>query len=414
MQAVGVWKSLSSERISGTLKFGFLQTTWSFSIADASNSILKRLYKFAEQWLRETASNNRNSPIVGRYAIYLFRIPATEFTLIPIRQPSDVEQNCVIEIVLTQVEANQHTHSLEQCQLNIPTDCSRCTGFIVGFYKQGFRCKKCRMTFHKDCVPLLADDCPAPSTDPSQKFKTARPKEPLTFIYPLVADAQPPSPQPPLLSPTGPNYGPTENNGVVTLKIIERGIFPACIRGTQFPRRFLFRMTTHYLSITSNTSPANVAQSHISIPSTDDGETIIPLTDITSLVLTHLKPEHDDVFEIHLQNRTILSVGKNTDSDELQMQTAQFYSAMRDQHESLINSASTPTASSTSATTASATAKPSKLPSLKPKESIYRITSTQKDNDQTDLHDLYTLTGEKIGEGKSFRKMKYLIRVIVS
>ena len=402
MQAVGVWKTLSADKISGTLKFGFFQTSWSFSIADASNSILDRLYKFAERWLRETASTHRNPLIVGQYALYLFRIPATEFALIPIRQPSDVEQNCVIEIVLTQIDTNQHPHSLVRCQLNIPTNCSRCTGFIVGLYKQGYRCRKCRMTFHKDCVPLLTDDCPVPTVEDPQA-PTSR--ESLTFIYPFVVDPLPSDHPTVLVSTMPPNREP---NGVGTLKIIEKGIFPACIRGTQFFRRFLFRLTTHYLNITSNMSPANVAQSHISL--SDDGETVILLTDIVSLVLTHLENDRDDVFEIHLQNRTILSIGKKTDSDELQMQIAQFYSITRDQRESLINSASVSAKVSNGSSTASATVpttktKPDKLPSLKPTKSIYQITPSQKDNnDHTDLHDLYSLTGEKIGEGKSLRR----------
>lgn len=406
MQGTGLWETFSSETISGTLKFGFLQIPWTFPIADASNSILDRLYNRAEKWLRETASAYRNPPIVGRYAIYLYRIPTTEFGLIPIRQASDVEQNCVIEIVLTPVETNHHTHSLVRCQLNMPTNCSRCTGFIVGLYKQGFRCKKCRLTFHKDCVPLLVDDCPVPTVGGPTTPGTTRPKESLTFIYPFVGDVPPPN-QPPLVPSTESARTESGDIEIGMLKIIERGIFPVCIRGSQFSRRFLFRLTTHYLSILSDISATNVAQSDLRqshITRANDGETIVSLTDIVSLVLTHVMIDHDDVFEIHLQNKTVLSVGKKTDSDELQMQTAQFYSAIRDQWESLINSAPTSASTSTTPTnsTANGTAKstPDKLPALKPVLSIYCISPHGQNKDKLDLHELYSFTGVKIGEGK--------------
>ena len=406
MQGTGLWETFSSETISVTLKFGFLQSPSTFPIADAPNSILDRLYNRAEKWLRDIASAHRNPPIVGRYAIYLYRIPATEFGLIPIRQASDVEQNCVIEIVLTPVETSQHTHSLIRCQLNMPTNCSRCTGFIVGLYKQGFRCKKCRLTFHKDCVPLLADDCPVPTIDEGTSAGTTRPKESLTFIYPFVGDVPPPK-QPLLVDSTGSDRTESGDIEIGMLKIIERGIFPVCTRGSQFSRRFLFRLTTHYLSITSDISATSVAQldlrqSHIT--RANDGETILSLTDIVSLVLTHLEIDHDDVFEIHLQKKIVLSVGKKTDSEELQMQTAQFYSAIRDQWESLINSA--PTSASASATptnsgpTGTTKSKTDKLPALKSVPSICRISPQGKDNDQLDLHELYSFTGVKIGEGK--------------
>lgn len=389
MQATGLWEALSSETISGTFKFGFLQTSWTFSIADAPNSILDRLYNRAEEWLRETASTHRSPPIVGRYAIYFYRIPAIEFDLVPIRQASDVEQNCVIEIVLTPVQTNHHTHSLIHCQLNMFTNCSRCTGFIAGLRKLGFRCKKCHLTFHKDCVPLLADDCPVPTIQTSTSPGATRPKESLTFIYPLLGDPSP-SPHPPLMLSSGIGSGESASIDVGMLKIIDKGIFPACARGLQFSRRYLFRLTTHYLNITSDISAASVAQSdihqsHITRPNA--GEMIIPLTDIVSLVLTHLGPGHDDVFEIHLQKKTILSVGKKTDPEELQMQTAQFYSAIRDQWESLINAAPT------TETATTPKSKADKLPELKPVPSIFRISAA-------DLHDLYTYTGVKIGEGK--------------
>jgi hypothetical protein len=123
-QPHGIWKTLSADTISGTLKFGFLQTQWKYSIADASNSIVDRLYHDAEKWMREIANNNRNAQIVGRYTIYLFRISATEFSMVPITQPSDIEQNSLIEIVLVPVETNQQSHSLYRCQLNVPTNCS--------------------------------------------------------------------------------------------------------------------------------------------------------------------------------------------------------------------------------------------------------------------------------------------------
>ena len=117
--------------------------------------------------------------------------------------------------------------------------------------------------------------------------------------------------------------------------IIEKGIFPACIRGAHFHRRYLFRLTINTLSMTTNLSPSSVAQDYLS--QSGDTETAISLIDIDDIVLTHFMDDRDDIFEIHLRGKTVISVGKKTDSDELQMETAQFYSSVRDQRETLIN-----------------------------------------------------------------------------
>jgi hypothetical protein len=420
-QPHGIWKTLSADTISGTLKFGFLQTQWKYSIADASNSIVDRLYHDAEKWMREIANNNRNAQIVGRYTIYLFRISATEFSMVPITQPSDIEQNSLIEIVLVPVETNQQSHSLYRCQLNVPTNCSKCTKFIAGVYRQAYRCRQCRGTYHKNCVPYLADDCqtqPAGDTTSARRSSSSSSGQ-LTFINPFHGDSTSSIDKITASGTTSvPIYSMSsstsrENAEIIAPdKIIEKGIFPACVRGSHFRRRYLFRLTTNNLSMTSNLS--NMSQAYVS--QTGDAETVFPLTDIVNLVLTHINHDRDDVFEIHLQDKTVLSVGKKSDPHELQMETAQFYSTIRDQRESRINagppsttsiSTTTPpaaaAASNTSPVTGPTGASKTKADNLKPlarKGSIFSLTPLGKDNEQKDLHDLYAFTGEKIGEGK--------------
>jgi hypothetical protein len=104
-------------------------------------------------------------------------------------------------------------------------------------------------------------------------------------------------------------------------------------------------------------------------------------------------------------------VGKKSDPHELQMETAQFYSTIRDQRESRINAAppsatpvstTPPPASNTSPVTGPTEASKTKADNLKRlarKDSIFSLTPLGKDNELKDLHDLYAFTGEKIGEG---------------
>jgi hypothetical protein len=188
--------------------------------------------------------------------------------------------------------------------------------------------------------------------------------------------------------------------------IIEKGIFPACIRGAHFHRRYLFRLTINTLSMTTNLSPSSVSQKHLS--QSNDAETAISLADIENLVLTHLMDDRDDVFEIHLRGKTVISVGKKTDSDELQMETAQFYSSVRDQRETLVNATPPPpppprpvSASPVPGATGISTPnlQPKTPPPLTRKKSNFLRSPTEKGIEDKDLHELYTITGEKIGEG---------------
>jgi hypothetical protein len=117
----------------------------------------------------------------------------------------------------------------------------------------------------------------------------------------------------------------------------------------------------------------------------------------------------DYIFEIHFQGKFTLCVGKKSDSDDLQMQTAQFYSSIRDQWESNASSSSSPPPPQTpSSNTISVNATP-QVPStakqtgdLRRKRSIYRRPPQGRDNEDKDLHELYAFTGEKIGEGISY------------
>lgn len=341
--------STVSETISVTLKFGFQQKRVEYTVKNVYNSIIEQLYRDAEEWLRELANGNKNGSTVGRFTIYLFRIPSTEFSMAPIILPSDIEQNSLIEIVLVPVELSPTSHSLYRCQLSVPTNCSQCSRFIPGLYKQGFRCRKCKKIYHTHCSPFQIDDCPVASVgDSTPTHKKVVPNlSTLVLMRPFVnSDAEKLAvPQSTIVPFYRISMGPLAEQVTTNLpdKIVAKGIFPACMRGANFYRRFLFCLTTDKLSTSTNLSATNVLQVRLS--QITDVESSFALSDIEDLILTHMKADHDDVFEIYLRNKTVISVGKKTDSHDLQMDTAQFYSSVRDQRESLINS--TTAASST-------------------------------------------------------------------
>lgn len=411
MHSVSLGKSFRAETITVTLKFGFQQNQVKYSTKDVYNSIIERLYEDAEKWLRSIASNSKHGICTGNFTIYLFRILATEFTMIPVTQPSDIEQDSLIEIVLVPIETSPNAHHLYRSQLNIPTNCSRCSRFIAGLYKQGFRCRKCRMTFHQDCALFLPDDCTVLSnatTPPASLIKTFKLFHPFTNDLGCPSDRTlvPSTKAVPIFRLS--KGGSIENaRSILPNAIIDRGIFPACMRGAHFTQRYLFLLTTNLLCISPNLSTSNVSKQELA--PTTDADTIILLTDIVDLVLTHAMPDRDDVFEIHLPNKHILSVGKRTDSDGLQMETAQFYSTIRYTRETL-TSAGPPTSSSSSSNVESATAptpgtevvtkrKNEPLPALCGTKSVFRVPPAGEDNQDKDLHELYILTNEKLGEG---------------
>ncbi|CAF4194667.1 unnamed protein product, partial [Rotaria magnacalcarata] len=273
-------KLLRTDVISVTLKFGFQQKPFKYSLNDTSYLIIEKIYRDAETWLRSIGINLKNLPTAERYTLYLFRIPTTDLTMVPIVQLSDIEQNSSIELIIVPVEVNLNPHALYRCQLNVPT-----------------------------------------------------------------------------------NY---------TLKL-----------------------ATNFSAISSPGQPARQST---------DVDIVFPLGDINDLILTHFVDERDHIFEIYFQNKFALCVGKKSDSDDLQMQTAQFYSSIRDQWESLASGpsshsqpastiATTPPTPATSVTTKAAG-------DLRRKRSIYRRPPCGIDNEDKDLHELYTFTGEKIGEGQ--------------
>jgi hypothetical protein len=135
------------------------------------------------------------------------------------------------------------------------------------------------------------------------------------------------------------------------------------------------------------------------IRSTTDIDTVFPLVEITNLILTHFMDDRDHIFEIHFQGKCILCVGKKSDSDDLQMQTAQFYSSIRDQWEANVSPSQAQTSTTT---TAGVTSETSSKPTgeIRRKRSIYRRPPCGRDNEDKDLHELYAFTGEKIGEGR--------------
>jgi hypothetical protein len=393
--ATSLEKLLRTDVISVTLKFGFQQKPVKYPINDASNTIIEKMYRDAETWLRSIALNSKNLQMVERYTLYLFRIPTTDLTMVPIAQLSDIEQNSLIELVVVPVEVNQNPHALYKCQLNVPTNCSKCSRLITGLYKQGFRCRRCRMTYHKDCAPFLLDDCSIPTDPPSpSKRSGSNPFQPAQITFVKVVE---PTPMPstaiseetmvPIYSPSSNTSKETEQS-VIAITTIDEGIFPACVGGTNIYRRYLFRLTTTTLKLTSNLSPLSSTQEKQQTRQSTDIDTIFPLAEINDLVLTHFMDDRDHIFEIHFQGKFVLYVGKKGDSDDLQMQTAQLYSSIRDQWEALANAAS-----------ATLSPVPGRNSGLGRKRSIYRRPPYGPDNEDKDLHELYTFTGEKIGEG---------------
>ncbi|UJR37882.1 hypothetical protein I4U23_030572 [Adineta vaga] len=371
---------LHADIICLTLKFGFQQKSFKYPVNDTTSTIIERIYRDAETWLRSILINTKNLQLVERYTLYLFRIPSSDLTMVPIAQLSDIEQNSLIELVVVPVEINQNPHALYRCQLNVPTNCSKCSRLITGIYRQGFRCRKCRMTYHKDCAPFLLDDCLVLTDPPSPTRKSTSTS--LTFVNPFV--------QPPVTSAnstitpgskTIPIYSPSSNTSkeneqsAIATTIIDEGIFPACISGRDIYQRYLFRLTRATLTLTTTllNSLSPQQQQTRQITETD---TLIPLADINDLILTHFIDDHDHIFEIHFQ-------------DDLQMQTAQFYSSVRDQWEAL----TTATSSQSQTPVATSPVPPVSTPSTK-------STGILKRRQNKDLHELYAFTGEKIGEGQ--------------
>jgi hypothetical protein len=394
---------LRTDVISVTLKFGFQQKSFKYPINDAPGSIIEKIYRDAETWLRSTLINSKNLQMVERYTLYLFRIPTSDLTMVPIAQLSDIEQNSLIELVVVPVEINQNPHALYRCQLNVPTNCSKCSRLITGIYRQGFRCRKCRMTYHKDCAPFLLDDCSVPIDPPSPTRKSQ-----LSFVNPFVS--APVSSINSTITPdntTVPIYSPSSNTSkqneqsIVATTILDEGIFPACMAGTNIYRRYLFRLTQNTLKLATNLSAISSPQQQTR--SSTDIDTVFPLAEINELVLTHFMDDRDHIFEIQFQGKFILCVGKKSDSDDLQMQTAQFYSSIRDQWEALTNASPSQIPAPSSATAAP---QPPSTSGGKPagdfrrKRSIYRRPPQGRDNEDKDLHELYAFTGEKIGEGR--------------
>lgn len=394
---------LRTDVICVTLKFGFQQKPFKYPMNDTSCSTIEKIYRDAENWLRSILSNTKNLQLVERYTLYLFRIPSSDLTMVPIAQLSDLEQNSLIELVVVPVEINQNPHALYRCQLNVPTNCSKCSRLITGIYRQGFRCRKCRMTYHKDCAPFLLDDCSVLTDPPSPTRKSASTS--LSFVNPFVqppvtsanSTLTPDTKTVPIYSPSSNTSKETEQSAMATT-IIDEGIFPACISGRDIYQRYLFRLTRTSLTLTTTLSNSSSPQPQQTRQASET-DTLIPLAEINDIILTHFIDDRDHVFEIHFQGKFVLCVGKKSDSDDLQMQTAQFYSSIRDQWEALATTTQPAPPTATIPVPTAATANSKSNGNLKRRQSIYRRPPQGTDNEDKDLHELYTFTGEKIGEG---------------
>ena len=391
------WASFEIDVITVTLKHGFQQKRMEYPLTDPAATLPQRIYRDAERWIREIVAAQRTPPIFGSFRLNLFRIPSTEFSLVPITRTIDIEPNAVIEIVLIPLENSRNQHTLVRCQFTTPTNCARCSRLITGLYKQGYRCRHCRQTFHKECSSSLADDCCVPN-NAEGATKPGSASSRVNIINPIPIQPQTATP----VSQPQPQSLPRPAAPKPPTTIIEKGIFPACRRGDHIYRRYAFFLTKDALSMTNDLSSLNSPQPLQSNPT----DTTLLLVDITDLILTHFMDDRDDIFEIHLQNRTVLSVGKKSDSDALQMETAQFYSYIRDQWETLINATPvpSPSASSKASMTFPSPQEVSPVVELRmplgKKSSIYRLTPDDEDNREGDLHELYSISHEKIGEGQ--------------
>jgi len=252
------------------------------------------------------------------------------------------------------------------------------------------------MPYHKDCAPFLLDDCSVSvPTDPPSPTR----KSNISFVNPPFVSAPANSilasdnTTVPVFSPSS-NTSKENEQSVGATTIIDEGIFPACINGTDIYRRYLFRLSPNTLKLTTNLSAMSSPQQQ-QIRQSTDIDIGFPLAEINDLILTHFINDRDHIFEIHFQGKSVLCVGKKSDSDDLQMQTAQFYSSIRDQWES--NASSSQTSTTASVNTTPSTTKTTG--DLRRKRSIYRRPPYGRDNEDKDLHELYVFTGEKIGEG---------------
>uniref|UniRef100_A0AAY5EDE1 RAS guanyl releasing protein 2 n=1 Tax=Electrophorus electricus TaxID=8005 RepID=A0AAY5EDE1_ELEEL len=68
-----------------------------------------------------------------------------------------------------------------------PTFCDHCTGFIWGFYKQGYKCKACGVNCHKACRSRLAVECRKRTRSISHETPTSR--QTRSYSFPLPSNA---------------------------------------------------------------------------------------------------------------------------------------------------------------------------------------------------------------------------------
>ncbi|KAK1792146.1 hypothetical protein P4O66_001920 [Electrophorus voltai] len=68
-----------------------------------------------------------------------------------------------------------------------PTFCDHCTGFIWGFYKQGYKCKACGVNCHKACRSRLAVECRKRTRSISHETPPSR--QTRSYSFPLPSNA---------------------------------------------------------------------------------------------------------------------------------------------------------------------------------------------------------------------------------
>ncbi|UJR08347.1 hypothetical protein I4U23_012618 [Adineta vaga] len=392
-------ESLRAQTIQITLKFVLTEIDCEYSCTDASNSIIEQLYADAEKFTLDIINNLQNGKQTGRYVINLYRISSSDSQMVPIVQSTDVEHNSIMEILLVPVKNDENPHCLYECKLNKPTHCSKCTRFIGSFHQHGFRCRKCRMAYHKECAPFLEDNCPIEPNETQNGKASSKSMPSLMIINPFPSNSvSTPTPTPPTpVLPVSNELSPVE---IHANTIIDKGIFPARIGDGSFYGRYLFRLSPTTLNISTNLSPKNVSQTELSTSINDDMS--FSLADIQDLILTHFIDGRDSIFEIHLRNGNVINVGKKTDPDQLQMNTAQFYSSIRDQRETLANA--TPSASSSPLVANVITSTTSPKPISNHPRKLRGLKSIVVLGD-AELHDRYAFTGEKLGEGAFGRVM---------
>lgn len=83
--------------------------------------------------------------------------------LLPVISAADVTEGCLLEIVISANypgdDVHIRPHHLTVFSYKSPTFCDYCGEMLFGFVRQGLKCDRCGLNFHKRCAHLIPNNC---------------------------------------------------------------------------------------------------------------------------------------------------------------------------------------------------------------------------------------------------------------